>query len=42
MGNSWRIKARVTKLGEKRCYKNAKGEGCLLNIELMDSDGTQI
>jgi ssDNA-binding replication factor A large subunit len=36
MGNKWRIKARITKKGEKRIYRNNKGEGSLLNIELMD------
>jgi replication factor A1 len=40
MGGRWRIKARLTKKGEKRNYKNAKGEGSLLNIELMDEEGT--
>ena len=38
----WRIKARVTKKGEKRNWKNERGEGYLMNIELIDEDGAQI
>jgi len=38
----WKIKARVTKKHQKRPWKNAKSEGYVFNIELMDSDGTQI
>jgi hypothetical protein len=38
--NDWRIKARVTKKHEMRHWKNAKSEGKLLNIELMDQHGT--
>ena len=38
----WRIKARVTKKGERRTWKNQRSEGYLLNIELMDKHGTQI
>jgi replication factor A1 len=36
----WRIKARVTKKGERRSWKNQRSEGYLLNIELMDKHGT--
>ena len=42
MGYKWRIKARVVKKGEKRTWKNDKGEGYLMNVVLMDEDGTQI
>lgn len=38
----WRIKARMTKKGEKRNWKNERGEGYLMNIELIDEDGAQI
>lgn len=38
----WKIKARVTKKHTKRPWKNAKTEGWVFNIELMDSLGTQI
>ena len=38
----WRIKARIVKKHEKRTWKNARSEGLLLNIELMDTFGTQI
>ncbi|XP_062169595.1 replication protein A 70 kDa DNA-binding subunit B [Alnus glutinosa] len=39
---SWTIKVRVTSKGNMRTYKNARGEGCVFNIELTDEDGTQI
>eukprot|EP00347_Sterkiella_histriomuscorum_P003463 403364199 len=38
----WRIKARVVKKHEKKLWKNSKGEGWIMNIELMDCFGTQI
>lgn len=38
----WKIKARITKKHQKKQWKNAKGQGSLLNIELLDSQGTQI
>jgi len=38
----WRLKARVTKKGEIRRWKNQRNEGYLLSIELMDKHGTQI
>ena len=38
----WKIKARITKKHQKKPWKNAKGAGCLLNVELIDSFGTQI
>lgn len=38
----WRIKARLIKKYERKCWKNARSEGYLLNIELMDQHGTQI
>ncbi|KAL4559327.1 hypothetical protein LXL04_031465 [Taraxacum kok-saghyz] len=39
---NWTIKVRVTAKGTMRTYKNAKGEGCVFNVELTDEDGTQI
>ncbi|KAH7528873.1 hypothetical protein FEM48_Zijuj05G0124000 [Ziziphus jujuba var. spinosa] len=39
---SWTIKVRVTNKGTMRTYKNARGEGCVFNVELTDEDGTQI
>ncbi|KAJ8536318.1 hypothetical protein K7X08_034719 [Anisodus acutangulus] len=36
---NWAIKVRVTSKGT---YKNARGEGCVFNVELTDEDGTQI
>ena len=32
----WKIKARVTKKLPKKSWKNQRGEGTLLNIELID------
>ncbi|PUZ42179.1 hypothetical protein GQ55_9G564700 [Panicum hallii var. hallii] len=39
---NWVIKVRVTNKGNLRTYKNARGEGCVFNVELTDEDGTQI
>ncbi|KAM1322912.1 hypothetical protein PS2_015400 [Malus domestica] len=39
---NWTIKVRVTNKGTMRTYKNARGEGCVFNVELTDEDGTQI
>ena len=38
----WRIKARIVKKGDKRTWKNDRGEGYLMNIDLIDEEGTQI
>ena len=38
----WKIRARITKKGDKREWRNQKGEGVLMNIDLMDKEGTQI
>ncbi|KAL0342438.1 UNVERIFIED_CONTAM: Replication protein A DNA-binding subunit B [Sesamum calycinum] len=34
----WTIKVRVTSKGNMRTYKNARGEGCVFNVELTDED----
>ncbi|VVA27628.1 PREDICTED: replication [Prunus dulcis] len=39
---NWTIKVRVTNKGTMRTYKNARGEGCVFNVELTDEEGTQI
>ncbi|CAA0840645.1 Replication protein A 70 kDa DNA-binding subunit B [Striga hermonthica] len=39
---NWTIRVRVTSKGNMRSYKNARGEGCVFNVELTDEDGTQI
>ncbi|XP_031104606.1 replication protein A 70 kDa DNA-binding subunit B-like [Ipomoea triloba] len=39
---NWTIKVCVTSKGNMRSYKNARGEGCVFNVELTDQDGTQI
>lgn len=40
--NKWTIKARVTTKGEVRTWSNAKGEGSLFGIELLDNSGHDI
>lgn len=35
---SWTIKVRVTSKGSMRTYRNARGEGCVFNVELTDED----
>ena len=40
--HDWVIKARVVKKGDIRSWKNAKGEGRLFNIDLVDREGTLI
>ncbi|KAK4750457.1 hypothetical protein SAY87_003939 [Trapa incisa] len=39
---NWTIKVQVTNKGFMRTYKNARGEGCVFNVELTDEEGTQI
>ncbi|KAJ9677604.1 hypothetical protein PVL29_022537 [Vitis rotundifolia] len=39
---NWTIKVRLTNKGTMCTYKNARGEGCVFNVELTDEDGTQI
>ncbi|KAK7347349.1 hypothetical protein VNO80_21879 [Phaseolus coccineus] len=39
---NWTIKVSVTSKGNMRTYKNARGEGCVFNVELTDEEGTQI
>jgi hypothetical protein len=38
----WRIKARIVKMPPIRTYKNAKGDGKILNIDLIDRHSTMI
>ena len=40
--NRWTIKARVTKRGDKKTWSNARGEGCLFSVDLLDAEGTEI
>ena len=35
---NWTIKVSVTSKGNMRTYKNARGEGCVFNVELADED----
>ncbi|PRQ16340.1 putative replication factor A protein [Rosa chinensis] len=39
---NWTIKVRVTNKGTMRTYSNARGQGCVFNVELTDEDGTEI
>jgi len=38
----WTIKARVTAKSDKRSWANAKGEGSLFSVDLLDAQGGQI
>ena len=38
----WKIKARVVKKYDKKEWSNPRGNGTLLNVDLMDKEGTQI
>ena len=40
--NRWTIKARVTSKADIRRWSNAKGEGTLFSIDLLDSQNTEI
>lgn len=35
---NWTIKVSVTNKGNMRTYKNARGEGCVFNVELTDEE----
>ena len=38
----WRVKVRLTKKSEKKSWKNSRGEGYLVNLDLIDAEGSQI
>ena len=38
----WIIKVKITKKYQVRQWKNARGEGTILNLDLMDKENTQI
>jgi replication factor A1 len=40
--NRWTIKARVVSKGDIRTWSNARGEGSLFSVELLDSSGMDI
>jgi replication factor A1 len=40
--NKWTIKARITSKSELRRWANAKGEGTLFSVDLLDSQGSEI
>ena len=42
MQGRWRIKTRLVKKGDRRSWKSEKGEGTLLNVELIDEEGCMI
>ena len=39
---AWRIKVRVLKKSERRIWNNDRGSGQLMNIDFIDSEGTEI
>lgn len=39
---NWTIKVGVTGKGNMRTYKNARGEGCVFNVELTDEDVSEM
>lgn len=41
-GNKWIIKARITAKSDIRKWSNAKGEGTLFSIDLIDNSGVEI
>jgi len=38
----WIIKARLIKKPEMRTWKNARGEGTIMSVDLVDREGTLI
>lgn len=40
--NKWTIKARITSKSDKRSWNNAKGQGTLFSVDLLDADGSEI
>lgn len=40
--NRWTIKGRITNKGDMRKWSNAKGEGCLFSIDILDAGGMDI
>ncbi|GMI14756.1 hypothetical protein TrLO_g4325 [Triparma laevis f. longispina] len=40
--NKWVIQGRITNKGDMRTWNNAKGEGCLFSIDILDSSGMDI
>jgi len=38
----WTIKARITSKSDLKRWSNAKGEGTLFSIDLLDADNTEI
>ena len=40
--NKWTIKARITAKSEIRSWSNARGQGTLFSIDLLDAKGTEM
>ena len=40
--STWTIKARVTSKSAKKTWNNARGEGCLFSVDLLDAEGSEI
>lgn len=42
MTEDWRVKARIIKKSEKKNWKNARSEGTLFHIDIVDCTGTEM
>ena len=42
MTEDWQVKARIIKKTEKKNWKNARSEGTLFGIDIVDCDGTEM
>ena len=42
MTEDWRVKARIIKKVEKKNWKNARNEGTLFNIDIVDCTGVEM
>ena len=38
----WRVKVRILRIGEPRTWNNEKGSGSLINLDLVDGEGTEV
>lgn len=42
MTENWRVKAKILRKTEKKNWKNARSEGVLFSIDIMDCNGTEM
>ena len=38
----WRVKVRILRIGEPRTWNNEKGSGSLINLDLVNGEGTEV